>query len=107
MAATTGPGSDHPFTWTLPDGTTVTLPSMSKADPDMNVVQQYLDTLESSARGNSMLEVAANLRFLRKAFPDHLDELAKIGQLRLSQVGEFLSAWAGHSGTSPGELSAS
>lgn len=92
MATKKTPSGD--FTYTLPTGEDITLPPQTDV---ANVGFLRRNRHESETEiGWLLLEKAADEETLEKLDP-----------LTAAQFGEFITAWAEHSGSNPGEASAS
>lgn len=99
----TGPGSDETFAWTCESGDVIQLPSLAQLDPDMDVMDQVADAMQSP---NPIVRLAANRTFLIASLPDDsATDLRKVR--RMKEFSALLEAWSKWSGVEPGELSAS
>lgn len=92
--------SDGMFEWTTSEGVVVRVPSMSQMDPYMDGLDPLLEVVE---RGNDLLTMAAQSKFIRTSFP----EAENLGRIRASEFVAFMTAWQEFSGVELGESSAS
>lgn len=95
--------SDADFEYASSSGAVITVPSMSKMDPDMDAVQAYAEAMAGPM--NEIMSAAINIKFLRSSLPEEPGK--QLGKLKLTEFETFLDAWSTHSGMKLGESAAS
>jgi len=86
-------GSNTDFTYTMPDGKTVTVPSLAKMNAG---IMRRTRRLDEEDRVWTILEFVCDA-----------DTIAAIDDLDAEQFEAFMAAWQKHSGVSVGESQAS
>lgn len=84
--------SDEPFTWHCRNGETITIPSASKLDPDIDSVLAYEENPQ---------KLTSTMQLLKSSIDEQAAKV--LGMMKASEFNEFVTAWGEHSGIKLGE----
>lgn len=84
---------DKPFVYKSKTGTTITIPSKVKFDPDLDAL---IEMKEAADAGQEMAATAALGKFIKSGFPE---DVAKDFKIKLSEQQDFITKYQKHTGT--------